>query len=54
MTSSKQITIITTGVRTTPIIKRPNDDDNQFADDHDMEDEDGGEYDSPIKRLKFN
>lgn len=54
MNSNKQITIITSGVRTSPIIKRPHDDDNEFADDQDMEEDDTGEYDSPIKRLKFN
>lgn len=54
MNSNKQITIITSGVRTSPVIKRPHDDDNDFADDHDMEDDDTGEFDSSVKRLKFN
>lgn len=54
--SNKQITIITSGVRTSPIIKRPHDDDdNDFADDQDMEDDETvGEFDSSVKRLKFN
>ncbi|XP_037045585.1 forkhead box protein K1-like [Bradysia coprophila] len=53
-TGNKQITIITSGVRTSPIIKRPHDDDNDFTDEQDMEDDDTGEFDSPVKRLKFN
>lgn len=55
MNRSKQITIITSGVRTSPIIKRPQEDDNDFVDEHDTDDdEDGSEYDSSAKRLKFN
>lgn len=54
ISSNKQITIITSGVRTSPIIKRPHDDDNDFTDEQDMEDDDAGEFDSPVKRLKFN
>lgn len=54
MNSNKQITIITSGVRTSPIIKRPHDDNNDFADDHDMEDDDSAEFDSSVKRLKYN
>lgn len=41
-------------MRTSPVIKRPQDDDNDFVDEHDTEDDDGGEFDSSAKRMKFN
>ncbi len=50
--SNKQITIITSGVRTSPTIKRPHDDNDDYTDDHDMEED--GEFDSSVKRVKFN
>lgn len=54
MNSNKQITIIKSGARKSPVVKRPHDDDNDFTDDHDAEDDDRGEFDSSGKRLKFN
>ncbi|KAJ6641929.1 Forkhead box protein K1 [Pseudolycoriella hygida] len=54
VTTHKQITIITSGVRTPPIVKREHDDDNDFTDDHDIDDDDSGEFDSSVKRSKYN